>query len=147
MVWDALHDLDLGSSPLLRTLFVLRGIPAIRRIGDFEMLGFEVLSEERPSSLNLGLIGRFWSPGGDLVDFEPEEFQTFDRPGYAKAVWGFEIRGPNNGPSTVTTETRVQCTDSRSEKWFRRYWALVGPFSSMTRREMLRLLRRQTASA
>ena len=140
-VWDALGEVDLGASPVLRVVFSLRGIPAIGRLGDFERIGFKTLHEAPPRHLVLGLIGKFWRVRGGLVDFEPSDFTNFDQPGHAKAVWGFEVSGAERGPSTVLTETRVLCTDPASEKRFRRYWALVGPFSSVTRREILRILR------
>lgn len=141
-IWDALGEVDLRASLVIRILFLLRGIPATGRLGDFEGIGFKVLHQDSPRYLVLGLIGRFWRVRGGLIDFGPSEFATFDQPGYAKAVWGFEITGVEGGPSTVVTETRVECTDPTTERRFRRYWRLVGPSSSMTRKEMLRLLRK-----
>lgn len=141
-VWDALGEANLGTSPVLRILFSLRGMPVTGRLGDFKRVGFKVLHEAPPRHLVLGLIGRFWRVRGGLIDFEPSDFATFDQPGYAKAVWGFEITGAEGAPSTVVTETRVGCTDPASERRFRRYWAVVGPFSSVARWEMLRVLRK-----
>lgn len=142
VVWDALGEVDLGASPVLRILYSLRGIPATGGLGDCEKIGFKTLHEDPPHHLVLGLIGKFWRVRGGFVGFEPSDFTNFDQPGYAKAVWGFEITGAERGPSTVVTETRVQCTDPASEKRFRRYWALVAPFSSVSRQEMLRVLRK-----
>src|SRR5664279_670006 len=45
-----------------------------------------------------------------------------------------------NDSSILTVETRVAITDDESRRRFRRYWLLIGPFSSLIRRMALRLL-------
>jgi hypothetical protein len=102
--------------------------------------GFVVLDEAPGDEIVLGLVGRFWSPTGGLLRVDPAEFAGFDRPGYAVAAWNFTLRG--DGPVTLATETRVRLTDDGARRRFRPYWALVGPFSGLTRREMLRVVRR-----
>ncbi len=39
-------------------------------------------------------------------------------------------------------ETRVQCLGPRARRNFRLYWALIGPFSGLIRKEALRLVRK-----
>lgn len=68
-------------------------------------------------------------------------FRTFDRPGYAKAAWNFSLSEQENGTTRLATETRVLCLDDVSRRRFRLYWAFVGPFSGLIRREMLRSIR------
>jgi hypothetical protein len=49
----------------------------------------------------------------------------------------------DGGAATVSTETRVLCTDPGSRRAFRRYWRIVRPFSGLIRIEMLRSIRRE----
>lgn len=141
-VWERLFDLNLQESALIRLLFRLRGLPDIRRLDDFQDLGFTILEKQPPTHLVLGLVGRFWRPSGDAVPTTREEFLQFDRAGYAKAVWGFALRRRAGDSTEVFTETRVTMTDQRATAAFRRYWALIAPLSGLVRSEMLRLLRR-----
>jgi hypothetical protein len=50
---------------------------------------------------------------------------------------------PEGDGSRVGTETRIAATDDTARRRFGRYWRLVGPFSSITRREMLAAIRRR----
>ena len=45
----------------------------------------------------------------------------------------------SSGRALVTTETRTAATDPTSLRHFARYWMLVGPFSALIRRLMLRI--------
>ena len=149
--YAAIRSVDLSRSLLIRSLFALRGFPVMfagrrearRRLtlDDFLRSGFVVLAEEPGAEIVLGLIGRFWRPTGGLLLFAPEEFTGFRRPGYAKAVWNFRVEPVGEGRVRVATQTRVQTTDQDSCRSFLRYWRVIGPFSGLVRREMLRLVR------
>ncbi len=152
-VWAAARSLDLAGSPVVRALFALRSLPGIlsrksvarRGLGmDMDGLlktGFVILAEAPGEEIVLGLVGRFWTPNGGIVRVDPAEFAAFDRPGYAVAAWNFTVRGPAAGPVRLATETRVRLTDPSSRRRFRAYWTVVGPFSGLIRREMLRTIR------
>jgi hypothetical protein len=43
----------------------------------------------------------------------------------------------------LTTETRIQGTDERARRSFRRYWRLVMPGSAAIRRAWLRAIRKR----
>jgi len=45
------------------------------------------------------------------------------------------------GRSTIVTETRIVCTDADARRKFRLYWRLVGPFSALIRRILLRSIK------
>jgi len=149
--YAAIRSVDLTRSFVIRSLFALRGFPALyagrgagRRgltLDDFLRSGFVVLAEESGVEIVLGVIGRFWRPTGGLVRFAPDEFIGFRRPGYAKAVWNFRVQPAGKGRVQVVTQTRIQATDEKSLKSFKRYWRVIGPFSRLIRREMLRLVR------
>jgi hypothetical protein len=142
--YRAIRRVDLGRSPTVRLLFGLRGIRGAGRttLDDLVERGFVLLGEEPGEEVVLGIVGRFWTPRGGLVQVEPEGFTTFEDPGYAKAAWNFRARPLWEGTSMVTTETRVRCTDDGSRRAFRRYWRLVGPFSAAIRRRALDLVKR-----
>lgn len=151
-VWRAARTLDLGASPVIRALFALRSLPGIfsrrrrqRALGTtMDALlrnGFVLLGERPGEELLLGLVGRFWRPSGGILRLTADEMRAFDRPGYAIAAWNFTLSDDGDAVR-LATETRVRCTDEASRRSFRRYWALIGPFSGLTRREMLRRVRR-----
>lgn len=152
-VWAAARSLDLAGSPVVRALFALRSLPGIlsrmsaagRGLGcDMDGLlknGFVILAEESGEEVVLGLVGRFWTLDGGIIRVDPTDFAAFDRPGYAVAAWNFTLHGPAAGPVRLATETRVRLTDPSSRRRFRAYWTIVGPFSGLIRREMLRTIR------
>ena len=50
---------------------------------------------------------------------------------------------PEGDGCRVGTETRIGATDAVARRRFGRYWRLIGPLSSVTRREMLAAIRRR----
>lgn len=164
-VWAAVRALDLGGSPLVRALFLLRGLPALlvrpratlaaRRSGarglgltldELVRGGFTLLGERPGEELLLGLVGRFWRPDGGIVRVAAEGWREWERPGYAKAAWSFTLAPGPGDAVRLATETRVRCTNAASRRRFLRYWRLVGPFSGLVRREALRAVARAAAS-
>jgi hypothetical protein len=141
-VFGAVRRLDLSGSPLIRLLFRLRGIrPEDLTQKGLRRLGFRVVLERPDRALALGIIGRFWRASGTLVDFEPAEFSSIATPGYAKALWYFELEPLGPGRTHLRTVTRVSCPDPVSRRRFRAYWTLAGPFSSLVRVRTLRLVK------
>ena len=151
-VWRAVRTLDLASSPVVRALFALRSLPALftRRPREKALgvtmdgllrNGFVLLAERPGEELLLGLVGRFWRPSGSILRLTADELAGFYQPGYAVATWNFTL-SEDGDAVRLATETRVRCTDEGARRSFRRYWTVVGPFSALTRREMLRTLRR-----
>ncbi len=143
-VYWAVRQLDISEARLTRLLFRLRGISCPPRfaLDDFLKMRFILLGERTREELLLGLIGKFWTPAGELRRLEPEEFTDFNERGYAKAAWNFSLLEQANGTVSLGTETRVYCTDSASRARFRLYWTLIGAFSGLVRREMLQIIKR-----
>jgi hypothetical protein len=136
--WAALQSLDLSRSWLVRALYRLRGMPrSALTLARLERLCFVRLAEVPGEELLLGVAGRFWTRDGGLVELDPAGFRNFARPGYARAVWGFELSDGGAGRTLLTTETRVHCTDATARRRFRRYWWLVRPASGLLRRAAL----------
>jgi len=138
-VYRAIRSLDFSRSPVIRSLFRLRGMPSASiRLEQLRQSGFILLADHPGQSLVLGLVGRFWLPTGQLIPVAPEHFRTIAPAGCAKAAWDFVIEETQPGHVRLSTETRVWCMDARSRKRFTLYWRLIGPFSAWIRREMLR---------
>ena len=154
--YEAVRALEMRGSWVTGALIRLREIPGMfahrrdpdrdNRLGttidDLLRAGFVQLGERAGDELLLGLAGKPWTLTGGIRRVQPEEFATFDRPGFALVTWNFRLRSTKSGKTSVTTETRVRCTDARSRFLFRTYWLLVGPFSGIIRSEALRLIKR-----
>jgi hypothetical protein len=157
-VWQTVRTLDFArSSPVVAALFALRSLPGLlsgsapkrapgATLDGLLRKGFVLLGERPGEELLLGVVGRFWRPSGDIVRLTAAELRVFDRPGYAIGTWNFTLADQGDAVR-VTTETRVRCTDAASRRSFGRYWTVVGPFSALIRREMLRSIRRAAESA
>jgi hypothetical protein len=103
---------------------------------------FLELSTVPQQEVVLGIAGRFWRPDGGIVrDLRPNEFMDFHREGFAKAVWTFSL-APADGGTQLGTETRVQTFGRSATLKFRTYWLVVGPFSGLMRKAMLREAKR-----
>lgn len=141
-IFPHLIELDFSNSSITRLLFRLRGLPVKHmNLHGFQRLRFVILERTENEQLALGLIGRFWTVTGDLQTFQPREFEHFNKPGFAKAVWTFSLVPIDAIRTRLITETRIACTDSASEKRFRLYWWLIKPFSGLVRKEILRIIK------
>jgi hypothetical protein len=148
----AVKELDLARSPVVLALLAVRGIPSLftgavkpkrrLRLDDIVESGFVVLAEEPDRELVLGIVGKFWQLSSGVHRMESDQFTGFDEPGFAKAAWNFVVVERAGGGSTVTTETRIACTDAEARRNFGWYWRLIGPFSALIRRIMLRDIKR-----
>lgn len=158
-VHAALRTADFAESAVVRTLLVLRGLPAavLRgrsgplsvgpvRLRDFEAHGFRVLAEQPPRELLIGLAGKFWTPAGGLLPLDARSFREPLPPGTARAAWNFAIEAAGQGTVLLTTETRIQCPDAESLRKFRVYWFVVRPWSGWIRRCLLRSIRKEAES-
>jgi hypothetical protein len=143
-ILPAFRQSDLGRSWLIRTLFALRGIPkSALRLDGMLSFGFVPLLDTPDQEVLIGLIGKFWMPSGGLAKVAPQDFVSFQRRGYAKAVLAVAVNFLEPGRCEVVTETRVKAYGKDAKLKFRLYWTLIAPFSGLIRREMLRLIRVQ----
>ncbi len=117
--------------------------PSPKRFGFDQLLeedgGFHLLDEDA-GELVLGFIGRWWDRGYGRVQWTPEEFAGFSRPGYAVGAWGFSVLGYGTDASVLVTDVRVRCTDREARQKFERYWRVVGPFVTAMGQPVLRLV-------
>lgn len=150
--WLALSTANLATWPV-KFLMTLRGMMRIGRKSGTALaseltleratsFGFRVLEQRAPEEIVLGLVGQFWKPAGSITPFDPLDFRSLEKPGFAKAAWNFELTEADGG-IILSTETRVLCSDAASRKSFGRYWRFVAPFSGLIRVMMLRAVRRE----
>src|SRR5688500_2358617 len=89
-IYRAASEVDFSVSLLIRALFFLRGLSTENvTLESLKRSRFEILGETPGREILLGLVGRFWTIGGDLKKIDAESFKKFDAAGYAKAVWNF----------------------------------------------------------
>lgn len=110
-------------------------------VDDLMSAGFVWLGEEPGHEFLLGLVGTFWKPKGGISRVDPSEFAAFDEPGQAKAAWNFRVLSDGDERSFVVTETRVRVPDEPSRRRFLLYWAAIGPFSGVVRKQALTLIK------
>jgi hypothetical protein len=143
-VYLTLRSLDFSDSIIIRTLFRLRGLPAAStNLDSLLKVGFLLVDEMPPEELVFGLVGKFWTYRAQIVKLDPVQYGAFNQGGYAKLAWNFFIREFSPGLVRLSTETRIVCTDDHSRSRFKLYWTLIGRFSGLTRKEMLRLVKRR----
>lgn len=153
--FDAIQRADFSQSAIIRLLFGLRSIPARLSnkpglnpkitLGGLTAGRFVELYRHENRTIVMGLIGRFWRPTPELVRIRAGEFVEFAGRRYAKAEWDFGLEQNESGV-LLTTETRVRCLSIKSRLAFRFYWTFIGPFSSLIRKEMLRVIRNTAQS-
>lgn len=104
-------------------------------------VSFTLIEEEPGRELVLGVLGRFWTPSGEVLAAGPEQFRAPPPPGLAQAVWNLRVEPEGTG-TRLSTETRVRCADPVTRRSFARYWRIIRFGSGLTRRSMLSLIRR-----
>lgn len=149
--FEATRGVDLARSRAIRAMFAARGIPLLIRgrrpvrrsmtLDDLVRAGFVWLGEDLDRELVLGIVGKFWRPTGGVRRIDPSEFVAFDEPGVAKAAWNFRVIPDGDERSFVITETRVRVPDETSRRKFLLYWAVIGSFSGLIRKQALALVK------
>ena len=69
-------------------------------------------------------------------------FRGFRQPGFVLAAVSFELEPIGRG-TRLSTETRVQPTDTNAGRAFSLYWLVIRAGSGLIRREMLRAVARR----
>lgn len=145
-IYRAANEVDFSESFIIRWLFRLRGMTADNiTLRSMTRSRFEVLGQTLNKEMVLGLVGRFWTLGGDLQKIDAASFKGFDTAGYAKAVWNFSLKA-DGADTRLTTETRIKCLDADTRRSFGRYWFFIQPFSGLIRMEILKAIKRRAES-
>ena len=167
VTWAAIRETDLRD-PMIDALFTIRELPdrlARRWRGeaprsdpqtvtfkDLETseMGWVLLAEEQGVELLVGAVGRFWRRDYGWLPVAPEQFTTFDDPGFAKLAVSFQVRAEGPGRSVLRYEARTATTDDAAREKFSRYWRIIHPGVTIVMRRALKRIqeeaeRRQTA--
>ena len=154
VVYESLLRSDFSELGIVRFLMVVRSgkrLPRNRMPGDLRQrlqgTGFVMLAEGPGDELVIGVAGRFWRPdGGRCMDLAAEDFAGFSHSGYAKAAWNFKLRADSPEGAFLSTETRIKCFGSAALWKFRIYWSVVGPFSGLIRKVILKHVKAEAES-
>ena len=155
VTYAAARVMSLASSPVVRAIFrgrelLMRASAANTRpdewppqslIDEVLSIGWGVLAQEPGREIVLGAVTQPWKSDVKFRALPPDEFATFDEPGFAKIAWTIRAEAISPETSRFYTETRVATTDAEARKRFRRYWTMVSPGVRLIRRESLRLVR------
>lgn len=68
---------------------------------------------------------------------KPDEFISFNKPGYVKVAMNFRFFSRDNRKTLLTTETRVRGITPGDSRTFGRYWRIIYPGSAIIRRVWL----------
>jgi len=154
LVYQCLLRSDFNKPWVVRLLMTIRSgkrPPRNRVPGDLPQrlrgTGFVILDDVPVEELVIGVAGKFWCPdGGRCLDLTAGDFCGFARAGYAKVAWNFRLRTESPKCTVLSTETRIKCF-GRAALWkFRIYWNLVGPFSGLIRKAILKQVKTEAES-
>jgi hypothetical protein len=108
----------------------------------FARIGLVLLADEPDGIVVGGVLSPWRVRGGHRAIASADELRAFAEPGWVRVVAAFTVAS-EGADCRVGTETRIAATDDTARRRFGRYWRLIGPFSSITRREMLAAIRRR----
>ena len=156
-VYEAVWAADLlDTGPVVKGLSYLRILPemvarAVRggpatEPPEMETLTLEdivdtewfLLEDREGEEIVFGAVGRFWQPVIEWREIDPEDFADFDEPGWGKLAASISLRPYGEGRTLATYEARTLTTDAESQRKFRRYWTVIGPFAGYVMKQALR---------
>lgn len=102
-----------------------------------------VLDAEPGGSVVAGGVLQPWKVHGGHTPpaLDAAELRAFAGPGWVKVGYDFVLRADGAG-TLLSTETRVEATDTRTRVLFGVYWTLIRLGSGLIRRDMLRAVAR-----
>ncbi len=106
-------------------------------------MGWGVLAEVPDREVVVGAVTKPWEPNVVFHALPPEQFASFNEPGFVKIAWTLRADPVDAGSSVFRTETRTMTTDQVARTKFRRYWSFVSPGVVLIRRLSLSPLKRE----
>ncbi|WP_066852268.1 hypothetical protein [Halodesulfovibrio spirochaetisodalis] len=140
-VYEVTKNVDLSKSTLIVALFKLRGLPTRRMNlqGLIDDIGLSRLAENYPMEHLIGFLAtNHVVPIADAKEFLAHSLST-----KVKVALNFSLSEISPGLTKVTTETRILCLSKVTRRIFKTYWLVLKPFSSMIRKRMLKIVKRQ----
>ena len=102
---------------------------------------FYTLKKIENREIVIGIIGQFWKPVSNPLPIHSlDEFLEFKKDGYCKAALNLRIIQKGPYQCEITTETRVLAYGN-ARQHFQDYWRVIGPFSGLIRKEILRKIK------
>lgn len=114
------REVILGSEP--DTTMRPRGLLALT-----QSIGWGVLAEVPGREVVMGAVTQPWEANVIFRGLPPNEFATFNEPGYVKIAWTLRADPVSPTESIFLTETRTVTTDPSARARFRRYWSFLSP--------------------
>ncbi len=151
-VWTCLLTTDVSALPLVRFLFLLRGLRLPLRnshnlMEEIRPYGFLELAARQYQEIVIGAIAKPWRHDGGVVqDLDTDGFLQFDTAGYVRIGANVTLTPLDRQRTLVVTETRVLALDERARRRFRAYWALVRRPSGLIRKAVLKDLALRSSS-
>ena len=143
-VYHIAKDIDLSKSKIIKFLFKIRGLPTKRlNLQNFiNDINFTNLEENSPYEFLIG----FWTRVKISKISNYEDFINNSISPWLKAVWNFKFEEIEAGKTKVSTETRVLCVAPITKFTFGLYWSMIKPFSGLTRKKMLKIIKEDSES-
>jgi hypothetical protein len=152
VTFDALVNMDLAQSPLVRAIFKARQLllgadadtkTAGRSLIDvMKELGWTVLADMPGHEIVMGAVTRPWEPNVVFRGIPADQFAAFGEPEYVKIVWTLRADAIGLHSSIARSETRAVATDASAERKFRWYWARFSAGIALIRDVSMRLVKR-----
>ena len=147
VVWDELHRIPLTGLPVSLVLSATRALPALLAgkgkgasltTPFVDLVPIPVLASDPPSSVVFGGVLQAWrlSGGAKPPELDAAGVRAWREPGWVRLAMDFRLT-PEDGGTTLSSETRVAATDPASRRRFAAYWLVVGPGSTAIRWELL----------
>lgn len=144
--WRAARHFDMSDILWIRLLFDIRTMPdaiaepsrsrSKRGLGVDDITksdtGFIILEEIPGREVVIGSVGKFWQLKIPFEKLTPDEYYSFEEPGFGKIAWGIAVEPFLHG-STIAIELRTSATDDASWKKLRRYYGVIGIGSKLIR--------------
>lgn len=146
------RSVPMQESTIVRAIF--RGRERLMRVnhapfppgGTVDQLlavGWGILAERPGREIVLGVVTQPWRGNVQFRALAPDDFASFEQPGYVKIVVTLSVEARENGTAVFRTQTRVATTDATARTKFRRYWAVFSPGIVLIRRALVRAVKRE----
>ncbi len=143
-IYPVIRHLDFRGSAITRWLFKLRGLSfsALTMDGILTSDLFSIIQESPDDEFVIGALIRL--PGKPMAFNDGRQYNEFQQDNSLKIAWNFRLNSFGENLTEVSTETRVKCIGKQAKTAFAIYWFFIKPFSGWIRREMLRLIKKQS---
>jgi hypothetical protein len=150
-VWQALHRARWADLRFSAPLLVVRGLVDPRDLERWR--GWRLLDDDGPAPVLQVDEGRYLAGGRVAQPWHavpvlgPEvstlaELAAFDAGSWLKYGMDFRLSPLPGGRTRLDTSTLCQPTDDVARRRFGAYWRVIGPFSALIRRDLLRAVAR-----